>query len=77
MVLDRTDLPDIAVGVVKVKPGVPAGQVQLALAAALPANVSVLRKEELIEREARFQSCTSAIGPIFAAGPLRALRSAC
>jgi putative ABC transport system permease protein len=67
---DSTDLPDIEVGVIKVLPGHDVVQVQQAIRAALPANVAVLTKDELIDRERRFHASVSPVGPIFNVGTL-------
>lgn len=64
------DLPDPEIGVVKVLPGYDVLSVQRALRAALPNNVAVLTKTELIDQETRFQSEVSGVGPIFGAGTL-------
>jgi putative ABC transport system permease protein len=67
---DRTDLPDVEVGVVKVLPGYEVSQVQQALRLTMPANVAVLTKAELIDREVHWHEQLSPVGPMFAAGAL-------
>jgi putative ABC transport system permease protein len=64
------DLPDPEIGVVKVLPGYEVHSVQKALRAALPSNVSVLTKAQLVDQETRYQSQVSGVGPIFGAGAL-------
>jgi putative ABC transport system permease protein len=64
------DLPRIEVGVIKVLPGSQVEDVQRALRAAMPANVAVLTKAELIDQEAQFHSQVSPAGPIFGVGTL-------
>jgi len=65
-----TDRPDIEIGVIKVLPGFDIPEVKHALRAALPSNVAVLTKAELIEEEIEFNLKTSPIGPIFALGTI-------
>ena len=55
----------IEFGVVKVQPGADVGTVQQALAAALPKEVRVLSKPQLIAFERNFQAELSSAGPIF------------
>jgi putative ABC transport system permease protein len=55
----------IEFGVVKVQPGADIAAVQQALAAALPKEVRVLSKPQLIEFERDFQADLSSAGPIF------------
>jgi putative ABC transport system permease protein len=64
------DLPSPDVGVVRVLPGNQIADVQGALRAALPANVAVLTKAELMDQEARFALQVSPVGPIFDIGTL-------
>lgn len=52
-------------GVVKVQPGADVAGVERAVAAALPAEVRVLSKSELIAFERAFQADLSSAGPIF------------
>jgi putative ABC transport system permease protein len=68
--VDRRQLPDVEVGVVKVKPGFSVSAVQRALRAALPPNISVLTKNQLKDQEVELQKKLSPVGPIFAAGML-------
>ena len=67
---DGTDLPDAAVGVVKVRPGYKIQSVQRSLRAALPNDVAVLTKEDLIEQEAQLHAKLSPVGPIFVVGTI-------
>jgi putative ABC transport system permease protein len=52
-------------GVIKVQPGADIAKVRQALAAALPNEVRVLTKPELIDFERAFQADLSSAGPIF------------
>jgi putative ABC transport system permease protein len=67
---NSADRPDVEIGVVKVLPGQRISDVQQALRAALPSEVTVLTKAELIDREARFHLQVSPVGPIFDVGTL-------
>ena len=67
---DRQQLPDVEVGVVKVKSGFSVLAVQRALRAELPPNISVLTRSQLKEQEVESQKKLSPVGPIFAAGTL-------
>ncbi len=62
------ELPDPEIGVVRVLPGHDPRAVQQALRAALPGNVVVLTKAELVDQESKFQAEVSGVGPIFGAG---------
>jgi putative ABC transport system permease protein len=64
------ELPDIQVGVVKVLPHFQVSDVKERLRAALPVNVAVLTKAELINKEIEHTAKVSPIGPIFAIGTL-------
>ena len=66
----RGDLPDPEIGVVRVLSGHDPRAVQQSLRAALPSNVAVLTKAELVDQESKFQSEISGVGPIFGAGTL-------
>jgi len=57
-------------GVVKVQPGADVATVQQALAAALPSEVRVFTKPQLIDFETTFQADLSSAGPIFWMGTL-------
>ena len=57
-------------GVVRLAPGRETGAVQKALAAALPAQIAVLTKPQLLELERKFQADVSSAGPIFFMGTL-------
>jgi putative ABC transport system permease protein len=61
----ETQLPEVEVGVVKVRPGYSVPAVQRTLQAAMPDDVSVLSKAELLDREAGFHAQVSSVGPIF------------
>jgi putative ABC transport system permease protein len=63
-----TDLPDIEFGFVKVSPGYDIAAVQRNLRAALPSNVKVLTRAQLIDQERRWQARFSGVGPIFGLG---------
>jgi putative ABC transport system permease protein len=63
--LQDTDRPDLEIGVVKVLPGFRVSEVKSALRAALPANVAVLTKAELIGEQIEYYAKVSPIGPIF------------
>ncbi len=62
--------PPVEIGVVKVLPGSDVREVKRAIAAAMPENVVVLTKPELIEKEAQFHSDITAVGPVFGVGTL-------
>ena len=62
---DPVELPDVEIGVVKVLPGYAVPDVQRAIAAAMPENVELLTKSELIAREAQFHDELTAVGPMF------------
>jgi putative ABC transport system permease protein len=64
------ELPDMEVGVVKVLSGYKVADVQRAIAATMPENITVLTKSELIAKEARFHADVTAVGPIFGIGTL-------
>lgn len=66
----HTELPDVEVGVIKVQPGFAVSDVQQALRAALPSNVVVLTRQQLINQEASLHARLSPVGPIFTAGTL-------
>ena len=62
--------PEVELGVVRLAPGRETGAVQKALAAALPAQIAVLTKPQLLELERKFQADVSSAGPIFFMGTL-------
>jgi putative ABC transport system permease protein len=62
--------PDVELGVIKLTPGSDPIIVQQAIAAVVPADVSVLTKAQLLELERKFQADVSSAGPIFAMGTL-------
>jgi putative ABC transport system permease protein len=66
--LEQGELTDIELGVIKVRPDRSPTQVQRALERALPPNVAVLTKAELIGLEVKFQNNVSPVGPIFMLG---------
>jgi putative ABC transport system permease protein len=65
-----TDLPDIEIGVVKVLPQFKVADVKAGLRAALPSNVAVLTKAEMIDEEIAYNTKTSPVGPIFSIGTI-------
>jgi putative ABC transport system permease protein len=64
------DLLDPEIGVVRVLPGHDLRTVQQSLRTALPSNIAVLTKAELVDQENKFQAEVSGVGPIFGAGTL-------
>jgi putative ABC transport system permease protein len=62
--------PGIEAGVIKLARGADLALVQKALRAALPANVAVLTKAQLVAAEREFQAKVSSAGPIFAIGTI-------
>ena len=60
--------PGIEAGVIKIAPGADTGTVKAALRKALPANVAVMTKDQLVAFERAFQADLSSAGPIFAIG---------
>jgi len=62
--------PDVELGVVKLTPGSDPIAVQQAITAAVPAELAVLTKDQLLELERKFQADVSSAGPIFAMGTL-------
>ncbi len=62
--------PDPEIGVVKVRDGFDIGATAKALRAALPAGVSVLTKQQLLDQEARLHARFSPVGPIFEVGAI-------
>lgn len=62
------ELPDVEFGVIKVRSGYDVGEVQHSLRRALDGTVTVLTKQQMIDRETRFQETESPIGPVFALG---------
>jgi putative ABC transport system permease protein len=62
--------PDVELGVIKVTPRGDPVAVQQAITAAVPKDVAVLTKGQLLELERKFQADVSAAGPIFAMGTL-------
>jgi DevC protein len=67
---DSAEFPDVEIGVVKVQPGFKVLDVQRALAAAMPENVAVRTKSDLIAMEAQFHDEVTAVGPLFWIGTL-------
>ena len=65
-----TDLPDIEIGVVKVLPQFKVSDVKAGLRAALPPNVTVLTKAELVDEEVQHNKKVSPVGPIFSIGTI-------
>jgi putative ABC transport system permease protein len=64
------DLPDIEIGAVKVLPQFKVADVKASLRAALPPNVAVLTKAELVDEEKAYNVKVSPIGPIFNIGTI-------
>lgn len=62
--------PDVELGVIKVTPRGDPISVQRAITAAVPKDVAVLTKGQLLELERKFQADVSSAGPIFAMGTL-------
>ena len=58
----------INVGLVKIRPGVDAEVVRDALAASLPKDVTVLTKQEYVEREKAYWATSTPIGYVFTFG---------
>jgi putative ABC transport system permease protein len=65
-----TDLPDIEIGAVKVLPQFTVSDVKANLRAALPPNVAVLTKAELVDAEIQHNAKVSPVGPIFSIGTI-------
>jgi putative ABC transport system permease protein len=62
--------PGIEAGVIKVNAGTDPANVQAALRKALPADIAVMTKAQLIAFERNFQADVSSAGPIFAIGTI-------
>jgi putative ABC transport system permease protein len=62
--------PDVELGVIKLTPGSDPITVNRAITAAVPTDVAVLTKGQLLELERKFQADVSSAGPIFAMGTL-------
>jgi len=62
--------PDVELGAIKLMPGSDPTAVQQAITAAVPAEVAVLTKAQLLELERKFQADVSSAGPIFVMGTL-------
>jgi putative ABC transport system permease protein len=62
--------PDVELGVIKLTPGSDPTAVQQAITAAVPTDIAVLTKPQLLELERKFQADVSSAGPIFAMGTL-------
>ncbi len=62
--------PGVETGVVKLAAGADRATVQAALKQALPANIAVMTKDQLIAFERAFQADVSSAGPIFAIGTI-------
>lgn len=65
-----TERPNVEFGLIKVLPGQDIVEVQRRLRAALPTEVSILTRQELMDKEAAFQSIFNPVGPIFSLGVL-------
>ena len=66
----RGAAPGIDVGVIKISSGEDRAAVQQALRKALPTEIAVFTKPELIDFERKFQAAVSSAGPIFAMGTI-------
>ena len=66
----RGGAPDVELGVIKLTPGSDSLTVQRAITAAVPRDVAVLTKAQLLELERKFQADVSSAGPIFVMGTL-------
>jgi putative ABC transport system permease protein len=62
--------PEVELGVIKLIPGSDPLTVQRAIATAVPTDVAVLTKAQLLELERKFQADVSSAGPIFVMGTL-------
>jgi putative ABC transport system permease protein len=62
--------PGVEVGVIKLRAGADPVAVQQAIRAALPPEIAVMSKPQLLELERNFQADVSSAGPIFAMGTL-------
>jgi putative ABC transport system permease protein len=62
--------PGVEAGVIKVNAGTDPASVQAALRKALPADIAVMTKAQLIAFERNFQADVSSAGPIFAIGTI-------
>lgn len=62
--------PGVQAGVIKVNPDTDPASVQAALRKALPADITVMTKAQLIAFERNFQADVSSAGPIFAIGTI-------
>jgi putative ABC transport system permease protein len=67
-VFEAGELADVEFGVIKLSPGADAETVRLALRRALPADVAVRTKADLVSLETEFQNSVSPAGPIFTLG---------
>ncbi|HTV46550.1 MAG TPA: FtsX-like permease family protein [Stellaceae bacterium] len=62
--------PGIAAGVIKLAAGADSARVQQALAKALPRDIAVMTKSQLLAFERAYQADVSSAGPIFAIGTI-------
>ena len=62
--------PEVELGVIKLTPGADPVTMQRAITAAVPTEIAVLTKGQLLELERKFQAEVSSAGPIFAMGTL-------
>jgi len=62
--------PEVELGVIKLTPGADPVTLQRAITAAMPTEIAVLTKGQLLELERKFQAEVSSAGPIFAMGTL-------
>jgi len=66
----RGGSPDVELGVIKLTPGGDPVAMQRAITAAVPTEIAVLTKAQLLELERKFQAEVSSAGPIFVMGTL-------
>lgn len=59
---------NVEIGVIKVKPGHSPLRVREEMTRALPRDVKVMTKKEMVDKETKFQSDISPVGPIFGLG---------
>jgi putative ABC transport system permease protein len=66
----RGAAPGVDVGIIKLRPNEDPAAVKQALRKALPSEMAVFTKPELVEFERKFQADVSSAGPIFAMGTI-------
>jgi len=65
-----SERPNVEFGFIKVLPQYDVAEVQRNLRAALPAEVTILTRQELMDKESAFQAIFNPVGPIFSLGVL-------